>query len=250
MKKEKGKVISIYSPKGGVGKTVLSANIAGCSFIMGKKTLLLDADVYNGGLSLFVNSSIDKTIYTLVKDIKYGKYESLRDYVYNYNENLDILCSTKIQLEASLIKEKYLEKIINDAKNIYDYIIIDTNSIYSDFNERIFTLSDRILLILTNDIINIKNMRNIITIFKDIGINKYKILFNSSYDFKDQYFDYMEMIEMIGANIDYTIGKEGFIKNITKYLYNNCIPILYKNNDINYYKLFDKINLIIDGMEK
>lgn len=246
---KKGKVLCVYSPKGGVGKSIISANIAGSSYLMGKRTLLIDADLYDGGLSLFVNEEIKKNIYTLSNDIKNNKYESILDYVYNYNEGLDILCSTKIQLEASLIKEKYMDKIIEDAKNIYDFIVIDANSSYNDFNENIFNLCDEVLLILTNDIVNIKNMKNVITMFNDIGIYKYKVLYNSAFDFKDQYFSYEEMIDIIGANIDYTILREGFFKNITGYLFNNKIPILYKNNDVQYYSLLNKCNLIINDME-
>lgn len=246
---KKGKVLCVYSPKGGVGKSIISANIAGSSYLMGKRTLLIDADLYDGGLSLFVNEDIKKNIYTLSNDIKNNKYESILNYVYNYNEGLDILCSTKIQLEASLIKGKYMDKIIEDAKNIYDFIVIDTNSSYNDFNENIFNLCDEVLLILTNDIVNIKNMKNVITMFNDIGIFKYKVLYNSAFDFKDQYFSYEEMIDIIGANIDYTILREGFFKNITGYLFNNKIPILYKNNDVQYYSLLNKCNLIINDME-
>lgn len=246
---KKGRVLCVYSPKGGVGKSIISANIAGSSYLIGKRTLLIDADLYDGGLSLFVNEEIKKNIYTLSNDIKNNKYESILDYVYNYNEGLDILCSTKIQLEASLIKEKYMDKIIEDAKNIYDFIVIDTNSSYNDFNENIFNLCDEVLLILTNDIVNIKNMKNVITMFNDIGIYKYKVLYNSAFDFKDQYFSYEEMIDIIGANIDYTILREGFFKNITGYLFNNKIPILYKNNDVQYYSLLNKCNLIINDME-
>lgn len=246
---KKGKVLCVYSPKGGVGKSIISANIAGSSYLMGKRTLLIDADLYDGGLSLFVNEEIKKNIYTLSNDIKNNKYESILDYVYNYNEGLDILCSTKIQLEASLIKEKYMDKVIEDAKNMYDFIVIDTNSSYNDFNENIFNLCDEVLLILTNDIVNIKNMKNVITMFNDIGIYKYKVLYNSAFDFKDQYFSYEEMIDIIGANIDYTILREGFFKNITGYVFNNKIPILYKNNDVQYYSLLNKCNLIINDME-
>ena len=246
---KKGKVLCVYSPKGGVGKSIISANIAGSSYLMGKRTLLIDADLYDGGLSLFVNEEIKKNIYTLSNDIKNNKYESILDYVYNYNEGLDILCSTKRQLEANLIKEKYMDKVIEDAKNMYDFIVIDTNSSYNDFNENIFNLCDEVLLILTNDIVNIKNMKNVITMFNDIGIYKYKVLYNSAFDFKDQYFSYEEMIDIIGANIDYTILREGFFKNITGYLFNNKIPILYKNNDVQYYSLLNKCNLIINDME-
>lgn len=248
MKKSKGKTICIYSPKGGVGKSMIAANMAGVSFLMNKKTLLIDADLYDGGLSLFVDNDISKTIYTLSDDFKNNKYDTIYDYVYHYNEKIDILCAPKTQLQSGDVKVKYIESIINVAKENYDLVVIDTNSAYNELNKRIFECVDEILLILTNDMINIKNMKNIINIFKSEENNKYKVLLNSSFDFKEPYFSNYEIINVIGANIDYTLDRESFFKNITLYIYHNTIPILYRDNDIKYYKLYDRYNLIIKDL--
>ncbi len=250
MGKEKGKTICVYSPKGGVGKSMISANMAGVSYLLNKKTLLIDADVYDGGLSLFVNDSISKTINTLSDDFKNDEYKTLVDYVYHYNDKLDILCAPKTQLQSGEVKIKYIESVINVAKEMYDLVIIDTNSAYNELNKRIFNTVDEILIILTNDMINIKNVRNIVKIFKDEDKSNYKVLLNNSFDFKEQYFSNYEIISVIEANIDYTLDKESFFKNITQYIYHNIIPILYKDNDIKYYQVVERFKLIIKDLFK
>lgn len=249
MKNINGKTICIYSPKGGVGKSMISANIAGVSSLMNKKTLLIDADVYDGGLSLFIDSPIDKTIYTLSNDFKNNKFEMLYDYVYHYNDKIDILCAPKTQLQSGEVKVKYIESIISLAKSMYDLVVIDTNSSYNDLNKRIFNEVDEILLILTNDMINIKNIRNIINILKKEN-KSYKVLLNTSFDFKTEYFSNYEIINMINSNIDYTLDRETFFKNITSYMYNNEIPILHKDNEIKYYSLYERLKLIINDLMK
>lgn len=250
MIKGKGKTICVYSPKGGVGKSMIAANMASVSFLMDKKTLLIDADLYDGGLSLFVDNPIDKTIYTLSDDFKNNKYETLYDYVYHYNENIDILCAPKTQLQSGEVNVKYIEQIINVSKELYDLVIIDTNSAYNELNQRIFSEVDEILLILTNDMINLKNVRNIINIFKSEDKTNYKTLLNNSFDFKEQYFSNYEIINLIGSNIDYTLDRESFFKNITLYIYHNTIPLLYKDNDIKYYKVVERFKLVIKDLFK
>ena len=49
-----GKIISINSVKGGVGKTTLAISLAGIYSLMKKKVLLIDLDLYSGGISTYV----------------------------------------------------------------------------------------------------------------------------------------------------------------------------------------------------
>ena len=44
-----GKIITISSVKGGVGKTTLTLNLAGIYYLMKKKVLIIDLDLYAGG---------------------------------------------------------------------------------------------------------------------------------------------------------------------------------------------------------
>ena len=57
-----GKTLCIYSPKGGVGKSILSLNLAGIASKMNYKVLLLDFAVHTGVLNLIINEEIKKTL--------------------------------------------------------------------------------------------------------------------------------------------------------------------------------------------
>ena len=56
------KSIIIFSPKGGVGKTILTMNLGGILSNLNKKVLLIDLDVFNGGLGLLINKDLTSTI--------------------------------------------------------------------------------------------------------------------------------------------------------------------------------------------
>lgn len=241
MSKKEGKSICIFSPKGGVGKTILAMNFAGSASFFDTKVLLVDFDLCNGSISMLINQPITKSIYNLVEDA------NISNYIYKYNDNLDILCAPKDPRQRSKININIVKKVLNNTKHLYDLIIIDTSSVLDDINLSILDNVDFVLFVITNDIFNIKNMRNMINIFKDCEISNFKILMNNSIDFKIQYFSSSDIKNIIGANIDYFIPSNFFIKDITALLYDCKIPIL---NDKMYKNEIDKLNSILQGILK
>ena len=53
-----GKIVTVSSVKGGVGKTTLTTNLAGIYFLLKKKVLIIDLDLYAGGIATILNVSI------------------------------------------------------------------------------------------------------------------------------------------------------------------------------------------------
>ena len=95
MKKEAAKIITIFSCKGGVGKTTLTLNLAGIYSLMDKKVLIMDLDLNSGGIALSLNVNCDKTIFNFkcgkTVEIKFSYYiidnqvtrSLILDYEYN-----------------------------------------------------------------------------------------------------------------------------------------------------------------------
>lgn len=220
------KSIIIFSPKGGVGKTILTMNLGGILSNLNKKVLLIDLDVFNGGLGLLINKDLTSTIYKLTDDLANNRFKNFNDYVYSYNEFIDILPAPKDPRQGSKIDSKYLDLIMEKAKNNYDYILIDTNSSLNEINLVLLDNSDEILFVVNNDIMTLKNLRNLINIFKDLEKTNYKVILNASNSYKIPYFSMQEMKKILENNIDYTIDTSFFIKDITKLIYDNKIPVL------------------------
>ena len=71
-----GKVVTVSSVKGGVGKTTLTANLAGIYFLLKKKVLIIDLDLYAGGIATILNVDYNKDIYMLVDSISNNRFTS------------------------------------------------------------------------------------------------------------------------------------------------------------------------------
>ena len=93
----KAKVITIASVKGGTGKTTTALNLAGTYSLMKKKTLILDFDLYSGGIALSLNIDITSDLYKLAYDMSVNEYKNINDYILNYNEYIDIIPAPKDQ---------------------------------------------------------------------------------------------------------------------------------------------------------
>lgn len=229
MNNQFGKIITISSVKGGVGKTTLTVNLAGLYFLMKKKVLIIDLDLYAGGIATVTNVNNKKDIYMLVDALSNNKQVELSDYVCNYNKGIDILASPRDPRDVSKIESKYINKIFELAIHDYDIVLVDTSHSLDEVCLMAMDASYNTLFVITNDLVDIKNMKSMVNIFKEMGKTNYKIVLNNSRDTGRDYITLFDIRNMIKGNIDYTISKNFYIKNIDKYVLNGDILTLNKS---------------------
>lgn len=228
MNSRKGKIITVFSTKGGVGKTILTLNLAGIYHMLNKKVLIVDLDLYSGGIAVSLNVDPAKDIYLLVDDLNNNRYTEFNDYVVKYNDNIDVLGCPVDPRQGGKIDSKYVDIILVNAVNRYDIVLVDTSHILSDTNLMALDKTDEILLVLSNDPIDLKNMKSIIAIFKDSEIDNYHIVLNEAINTDKDFFTPFDIKNIIKTNIDYTISRQFHINDIDHYVISGEIPILNK----------------------
>ena len=200
-----GKVISISSVKGGVGKTVITTNLAGIYCTLNKKVLIIDLDLYAGGIAVSLDIKNKKDIFMLIDSISNNRFTELKDYVVSYNNQIDVLASPKDPRQANKIDGKYIPLIFDLAKQYYDVILVDTSHILDEVNLVILDNAYMSLFVITNDLVDLKNMKSIVSIFHDADKKNYFILLNNSRDVGKDYMSLFDIRNVIKANVDYTI---------------------------------------------
>lgn len=240
----KGKVIAVSSVKGGVGKTTTLLNLAGTYSLMGKKVLIMDLDLYTGAIAPSLNLEITSDIYKLVDDLMNNRFDFVDSYVLKFNDNIDVLAAPKDPRYASKIGSKYIKIILARALMKYDVILVDTNHALDEKNLVVLDNSDWALFVINNDMLNLKNMKSLVSIYKDLNKDNYKIILNNSINKNRDYFGNYDIKNIIKADIDYLIPDSFNVKNIDKYTIDGEILLLNKNiraSHKNILKIFDKI---------
>lgn len=224
-----GKLITVSSVKGGVGKTTLTINLAGLYFLMKKKVLIIDLDLYAGGVATLTNVNNKKDIYMLIDALSNNKQVELKDYVTSYNKGIDILACPRDPRDVSKIEGRYLSKVFDLAKHDYDVTLVDTSHSLDEVCLMAIDAAYNTLFVITNDLVDIKNMKSMVSIFNEMDKKNYKILLNNSRDTGRDYITLFDIRNMIKGNVDYTISKNFYIRNIDKYVLKGEILTLNKN---------------------
>src|SRR5919201_7086189 len=118
-----GRVITVFSPKGGTGKTVMATNLSS-SFAKhaGKKTLLLDLDLQFGDAAIMLGIEPEKTIQDLVTAPGELDPEKLAGYTSRHPSGLDVLPAPIRPEDAELVTEAKLARLLEVAKESYEMI--------------------------------------------------------------------------------------------------------------------------------
>lgn len=176
-----GKVISIFSTKGGIGKTTIATNLgAALGMDEGNRICLLDVDLQFGDVALFLNIVPKATIADLVKDIENLDAGVLEQYMTPYSNNVKVLAAPARPEQADGISAVHLATIIKELQYHYDYIIIDTAPAFNDIVFNILDASNMIIVATSQDLPTLKNVKLCLEILDSLNYpaEKVKIVLN------------------------------------------------------------------------
>ena len=178
---EPGKIISVFSTKGGVGKTTIVSNLAvALAAKTGSRVGVVDADLQFGDVALFLNVLPRATIADLVQDIDNLDEKLLDSYLTDYNENVRVLPAPLRPEQAETITAAHLTAILKTMRTICKYVIVDTTPAFNEIVLAALDISDLVFVVSGMDLPTIKNVKLGMEIMSTLGYSedKVKLLLN------------------------------------------------------------------------
>lgn len=178
-KKINSKVISIAGT-GGVGKSIITLNLSNILKEKKQKILIIDFDILNNSLHtiLGVNQYSQKIKNKLQKNDLIQNKINIKKLVIKINKKVDLISGINLLFDSKYkISSEKIEFILEELKQYYDVIIIDTSSeCFFDYTKNILNNSDNILFLLEANLLEIKKANNLLKIYiEEWNLKKEKI---------------------------------------------------------------------------
>jgi len=157
--KDAGQIITLYSPKGGVGKSVLAVNIASeIKRMTNASVLIMDLNLEFGDVALLLNLNATTTIANIAQSgIHSIDIEYLKNNVLSTSSGINVLAAPLKPEYAEIVTPGVIQKVMELARQAWDYVIVDTISSFRSEILAALDISDTILMVVGGDFLSLKN---------------------------------------------------------------------------------------------
>jgi len=157
---DQSQVIFFYSGKGGVGKSLIAANLA---VSMAKETkarvALVDLDLQFGDIGVLLNLDHSQGITDLVENIEHMDPDFIREVMVEGPFGVKVLLSPISPELADLVTVDHIRKIFAEMRKIFDFIIVDSGTHLGEINLEVLDHADRIVVVTSLSIPAIKDTK-------------------------------------------------------------------------------------------
>lgn len=169
--KQRGDVITIFSTKGGVGKTVVSTNLAVALAEMKKSVVLVDLDLQFGDVGIVLGLQPTRTIIGAVQSAEKLDTDMLNGFLVDHPSGLKVLLAPTQPEDAEMVTASRIDRILRLLASQFDYVVIDTPPILDEAVLTAIDRSTRVIAITMMDVASIKNSRISLQKLKQLGYN-------------------------------------------------------------------------------
>ncbi len=173
--KQKGKVITVYNPLGGMGTTTIAVNLATCLATESANVALIDLNLFSGDVATFLNINPTYTLSSVTKNISRLDSNFLASVMTQHPLGMSVLTEPLEVDESSEVTPEQLTRILHVLSEMFTYVIIDTGGHIVGGNVSVFEASDHILYTTVMNLPGLKNTKRYVASFERKGFQRGKV---------------------------------------------------------------------------
>lgn len=168
----KGRMIGVFSSKGGCGTSFVATNIAAAT---AAPTVLVDLNLQAGDLPLFLGVEPKYSIADMVESRARLDNSLIKSYITPYSMNLSLLAAPREADSADEIEPEHVFEVLERMRESYDYVVVDPQHTFDSITLAALDQCDDIVLVLTLDIPAIRSAQRALEIFDRLGYPRQKV---------------------------------------------------------------------------
>jgi pilus assembly protein CpaE len=173
-----GRIIMVYSPKGGTGTTTIAVNLAVTLNNDETQVALVDGNLQFGDVAIFLNEHGKNTIIDLAARSEELDPEIVETVMIKHaGSGLRVLAAPARPEHAENVRSDQFTKVLKYLRQIYSYVVVDATHNLDDITLAALDVCDVLVLVVTQDIPAVKNVRLFLDLMKTIGMSREKLVF-------------------------------------------------------------------------
>ncbi len=223
--RQPGRLVAVFSPKGGVGRTTLAVNLAvAAAAELGQATVLMDAAFQFGDVAVLLNlNPKGKSIADLVPELEAGEPESLDAFLVGHSSGLRVLLAPPSPEMAELVTATAVRRVVEALRARHDLVVVDCPPAFNDTTLAVLDAADTILTVLTLEITSIKNIRLFLEVAQQLGYERSRLVLVLNRADSTLGIRVSDVEHSIGRRIDHSIVSDG---RTVVYALNRGVPFV------------------------
>ena len=173
-----GRVITVYSPKGGTGCTTIATNLAISLYNDDSPVLLVDGNLQFGDVAVFLNEQSKYSVVDLTSRADELDVDVVENVTVKHAQSgVKVLAAPNKPEQADTVTGEQFGKMLRFLKTAYSYVIVDTTSTLQDVTLAAIDSADILVLVTTQDIPSIKSCRLFLDVANAFGMDRSRIVF-------------------------------------------------------------------------
>jgi pilus assembly protein CpaE len=171
-----GKIIVVYSPRGGVGRTMVSTNLALALQTEDTPTIIVDAALQFGDVAACLNLQTRNSLIDLVDQVGELDTELVDRISVHHPSGLKVIAAPARPEQAEAVQGAQVSKVLRFLATMFHYVVIDTSSALNESTIGAIDSSDIVVLIGAPDLPTIKNLRMFFELSEALNLTPQKIV--------------------------------------------------------------------------